>query len=299
VLPRSAEHLGHGGYSFRDYGYNQAVRPWLESVAVNGIVTSSYTYDANGNHESSVLGWLNLGADQDTSLPFAGDNVPEFVQVLSSETVTQTLRLIKNQVGTVQVVIDASTGQVVQRLDLDEFGRVLTDSSPGLQPFGLAGGFYDTDTGLVRFGARDYDAKVRRWTAGDPVRFGGGQTNVLLYAMADPVGGHGATGLFNWGPLGESCCNSSSGTEYALVGAAQVQVLPPGNCVGFMDDCDGMTCGGGFYKIANWESGICGDPHHDDDRDRRYSPECGGWKSPGEIVNGRRGPHPLDSYPWN
>lgn len=31
-------------------------------------------------------------------------------------------------------------------------------------------GLYDSDTGLVRFGARDYDSMVGRWTARDPVR---------------------------------------------------------------------------------------------------------------------------------
>ncbi len=43
------------------------------------------------------------------------------------------------------------------RLDYDEFGRVLLDTNPGFQPFGFAGGHYDPDTQLVRFGARDYD----------------------------------------------------------------------------------------------------------------------------------------------
>jgi RHS repeat-associated protein len=28
--------------------------------------------------------------------------------------------------------------------------------------------------GLVRFGARDYDASTGRWTAKDPIRFDGG-----------------------------------------------------------------------------------------------------------------------------
>jgi len=54
-----------------------------------------------------------------------------------------------------------------QRLAYDEFGRVLGDSNPGFQPFGFAGGLYDADTGLVRFGARDYDAYTGRWTARD------------------------------------------------------------------------------------------------------------------------------------
>jgi hypothetical protein len=34
---------------------------------------------------------------------------------------------------------------------------VTADTNPGFQPFGFAGGLYDQDTKLVRFGARDYD----------------------------------------------------------------------------------------------------------------------------------------------
>jgi RHS repeat-associated protein len=79
------------------------------------------------------------------------------------------------------------TGQIAQRLDYDEFGRVLADTSPGFQPFGFAGGLYDPDTGLVRFGARDYDATVGRWTAKDPILFAGGDTNLYAYASGDPV----------------------------------------------------------------------------------------------------------------
>jgi RHS repeat-associated protein len=61
------------------------------------------------------------------------------------------------------------------------------DTNPGFQPFGFAGGLYDRDTGLVRFGARDYDATTGRWTAKDPVRFGGGDGNLFAYALGDPV----------------------------------------------------------------------------------------------------------------
>ena len=44
-------------------------------------------------------------------------------------------------------------------MDYDAFGRVLADTAPGFQPFGFAGGLYDHDTGLVRFGARDYQPR--------------------------------------------------------------------------------------------------------------------------------------------
>ena len=63
-------------------------------------------------------------------------------------------------------------------------------------PFGFAGGLYDHDTGLVRFGARDYDAQVGRWIAKDPIGFDGGQTNFYVYVNNDPVNGIDPEGLF-------------------------------------------------------------------------------------------------------
>ena len=63
----------------------------------------------------------------------------------------------------------------------------MLDTNPGFQPFGFAGGLYDYETGLVRFGARDYDPEVGRWTIKDPISFEGGDTNVYAYAVDNPV----------------------------------------------------------------------------------------------------------------
>jgi RHS repeat-associated protein len=56
------------------------------------------------------------------------------------------------------------------------------------------GGFFDPLTGLVRFGARDYDASTGRWTAKDAILFDGGQTNLYVYVGNDRVNGKDATG---------------------------------------------------------------------------------------------------------
>jgi len=45
----------------------------------------------------------------------------------------------------------------------------------------------DADTGLVRFGARDYDAETGRWSAKDPIMFKGGNTNLYGYTLNDPI----------------------------------------------------------------------------------------------------------------
>jgi RHS repeat-associated protein len=97
-----------------------------------------------------------------------------------------TYRILSDQLGSPKLVVDATAGSVAQRLDYDEFGRVTLDTNPGFQPFGFAGGLYDQETGLVRFGARDFDPDTGRWSAPDPIGFIGGQ-NLYVYVGNDPI----------------------------------------------------------------------------------------------------------------
>ena len=85
------------------------------------------------------------------------------------------------------MVADTS-GNVVKRVDYDSFGNMIRDTNPSFDvPFGFAGGLHDRDTGLVRFGFRDYDPDVGRWTAKDPIGFAGGDTDLYGYCLNDPV----------------------------------------------------------------------------------------------------------------
>ena len=69
--------------------------------------------------------------------------------------------LTYDQVGSLRNVAD-SVGNVVKRIDYDAFGNILSESKPALViPFEFAGGLHDRDTGLVRFGYRDYDPDNR------------------------------------------------------------------------------------------------------------------------------------------
>jgi RHS repeat-associated protein len=103
-------------------------------------------------------------------------------------------RIISDHLGSVRMVVDNNNGAILQQLDYDPYGRVIVDTNPGFQPFGYAGGLYDRDTGLVRFGRRDYDPAVGRWTSKDPIGFAGG-LNLYGYVVQDPVNRIDSTGL--------------------------------------------------------------------------------------------------------
>jgi RHS repeat-associated protein len=94
---------------------------------------------------------------------------------------------VKDHRGSINLVVNVDSGEVVQRMSYSEFGEVVEDTNPGFQPFGFAGGLYDTDTKLVKFGVRDYDGKIGRWLSKDPIRFDGGDTNLYGYVLNDPI----------------------------------------------------------------------------------------------------------------
>ncbi len=110
-----------------------------------------------------------------------GANVPDFMIKGGA-----TYRIIKDHLGSPRLVVDIATNTVIQQLDYDVWGKVIQDTNPGFQPFGFAGGLYDRDTGLVRFGARDYDAETGRWMAKDPIGLAGG-INTYAYVYNNPV----------------------------------------------------------------------------------------------------------------
>jgi len=162
---------------------------WLYADALNPIAQ----LDSTGNVAATFLYGTRA-------------HVPD-AMVMTDNTV---YRLITDHLGSVRLVVNAETGEVVQRMDYDAFGRVLQDTNPGFQPFGFAGGLYDDDTGLVRFGARDYEAYAGRWTAKDPILFGGGDENLYVYVVNDPINLIDPVGLLFGFPAGESWGESAA-----------------------------------------------------------------------------------------
>jgi RHS repeat-associated protein len=124
-----------------------------------------------------------------------------------------TYRIITDQIGSVRLVVDVASGNIAQRIDYDEFGVVLLDTNPNFQPFGFAGGLYDSNTQLTRFGARDYDAETGRWMAKDPILFDGGQFNLYSYTDSDPINFLDETGFGKFTDLFKPSADPNSYTD--------------------------------------------------------------------------------------
>jgi RHS repeat-associated protein len=130
-----------------------------------------------------------------------------------------TYYLTYDQVGSLRVVADAS-GIVVKSIDYDSFGNIIDDTNPAFEvPFGFAGGLHDPDTGLVRFGCRDFDPDTGRWTAKDPILFAGGDTDLYGYVQNNPVNFLDPLGLIRWGAIAEGAI-ATFGGGVAVVGGA-------------------------------------------------------------------------------
>jgi RHS repeat-associated protein len=218
---------------------------------VNGAVVEGFLYDG----QLRPIAWLDAtGAVKATFVYGLHVNVPEYMTTSAG-----TFRILTDHLGSPRLVVDASSGAVVQRMDYDSFGQVLADSAPGFQPFGFAGGLWDRDTGLVKFGARDYDPVVGRWTNKDPIRFKGGTTNLYEYVGNDPVNRIDPTGLRDYSgtPFAGGVTNDSGQPIIIIdVDHGTVQELLPGQRTDPGVDWDFVLHGDEFLKVGPHDTSV-------------------------------------------
>jgi RHS repeat-associated protein len=210
------------------------------SRAVNGVVTQQWLYADQ----------LRIVAELDG----AGAVVSRFVYEEGAHSPDlmvrggNTYRLVKDQVGSVVRVVDVAAGTVVQEREYDAWGAVLSDSNPGWQLFGFAGGLLDADTGLIRFGVRDYLVDSGRWSKKDPLGLVQQTTNLYSYSDAAPVDRIDPSGLTPRECGDEDDDDGSQGGRgtYAFSAKAScASEIPSGGSGG---DCQGIYKGSGSGK---------------------------------------------------
>lgn len=150
---------------------NRRVGKKINGVLVQGWLYSGPQIVAETNGAGVVVSRFVYGSRM---------NVPDY---MIRDGVTY--RLIVDQIGSVRLAVNTANGELAAAMNFDEFGRPLTYA--GFVPFGFAGGLSDSDTQLIRFGARDYDPATGRWTAKDSLDFMGGDADLYAYVGDDPV----------------------------------------------------------------------------------------------------------------
>ncbi len=213
------------------------------TVKLNGVITHRWLYA--DNHR--------IAAELDA----AGNVVSHFVYGVRPNAPElmirggDTYRLVTDTRGSIRLVVSINTGTIEQRIDYDEFGRVLFDSNPGFQPFGFAGGIYDPQTGLVRFGRRDYDPETGRWTSRDPRLFRGQDTNLYAYVWNDPINFIDPEGLSGMLTVHSNGKNGSS--DSPIEGHSWISYKPDGGSVTTYGTYGNHPGGNDNGLQTNWE----------------------------------------------
>ena len=137
---------------------------------VDGELVAGYLYDPAGNIVAETDGAAAVAER------FGYDDLGHLSLV---ERGGSTYRVVTDQVGSPVLVLNSQTGAIVDSINYDVWGQIVSETASGTLPFGFAGGLLDADTGLVHLGARDYDPMTGRWTAPDPIAFAGGDFEPL------------------------------------------------------------------------------------------------------------------------
>ncbi|HEY2024850.1 RHS repeat-associated core domain-containing protein [Paraburkholderia sp.] len=159
-------------------------------------LSQGYLYDGD-----RVIAHVTSGGAVDATYVYITKrNVPDLIAING-----YTLRMLSDANGTVRRVVIASgaqAGQPVGDYDFDPYGVAIGWPNPAgswpsaWQPFGFAGGLWDGDVGLYRFGARDYNPWKGRWWSKDPIGFAGG-LNQYAYCNNDPLNCIDPSGRFS------------------------------------------------------------------------------------------------------
>jgi RHS repeat-associated protein len=156
---------------------------------VNGVLTKQWIYRDQLKPVAELDGSGNLVA---RFIYGAKNSVPDILIRGAN-----TYRIVSDQLGSPVLAINtANSSDVPLQVTYTAFGeRTLVAGIDDWMRFGFAGGQYDPDTKLTRFGNRDYDATIGRWVSKDSIRYEGRQTNFYVYVMNDPVNSTDLSGL--------------------------------------------------------------------------------------------------------
>ncbi len=228
------------------YGYdadgNETSSPQLSNLSYNTKNQTSSITPSGGSAQSMAyadVGSLERTADGSTTLVSGAFGVDRST---TSGTSTYYIRdnsgnllgevvagshyyFLHDSLGSVVAVINGS-GTVSDRFAYDPYGGETTATGSITDPFQYVGGYFDSTTGLTKFGTRYYDPATGRWTQQDPFAgaiVGPQSLDRYTYTEDNPVNKTDPTGECSfWGCIG-GAFETGFGLLLGTVATATVQ----------------------------------------------------------------------------
>jgi RHS repeat-associated protein len=169
--------------------YQWDVRDRLIGISGSGV-TASFSYDALGrrtiktvNGVATVFTYDRFGIIQDsTSQYLQGLGIDN---VLSRTTNSNNEYYVKDHLGSTVALTDQS-GNLATQYSYSPYGQVSKTGTSSSNYFTYTGR-EDDSIGLYYYRARYYSPDLKRFTAEDPIGFGGGQSNLYAYVGGNPI----------------------------------------------------------------------------------------------------------------
>jgi RHS repeat-associated protein len=192
--------IATGNVTTYTYDYRNRMTDAVTKSA-GGIILqqSHYTYDVfdrriavtvNGQTIYTVYDRDHAWADYDASGAVKarylfGDRIDE---ILARWRPGQgTAWYLTDHLGTVRDILSAA-GQIINHIDYDAFGRILTQTNSAAgDRFTFQGREFDAATGLYYYRARYYDPLLKRFLSEDPLGFAAGDANLYRFVGNRPV----------------------------------------------------------------------------------------------------------------
>lgn len=235
----------------------------LKTVVLPDGTVIDYILDGNnrrvGKKRNGVLEHVLIYKDQTNPIAIlneSGQIVSRFIYGVSGHVPeimyknNTVYRIVTDQIGSVKLVINLNDNSVVQAIEYDSFGRIISDSNPGFQPFAFAGGVYDQDTKLINFGSRNYSPSIGRWITKDLAHFTAADTNLYAYVSNNPISYVDSSGYginFVLGGVGALIGGVYGGIDAALSGKNIGWGITKGTATGGLA---GITFGGSLVRQA-------------------------------------------------
>ncbi len=181
---------------------------------VNGVLTKQWIYRDQLKPVAELDGAGNLVGE---FIYGTKPNVPDLVIRGGN-----TYRIVSDQLGSPVLAINTVNSSDIpfQATYLAWGERTLGAGSDDWMPFGFAGGHFDPDTKLMRFGGRDYDPTIGRWVSKDPILFDGEQANLYVYVNNNPVNQSDAEGTGGACDACKACMAAASLASARCIGVA-------------------------------------------------------------------------------